>query len=163
MVPNHYDPVEDRLVTSIHSWLIRTPRHTILLDTCSGNHKFRPWNKRMSNLNTPYLERLADAGVHPEDVDIVLCTHLHTDHCGWNTQRKDGRWVPTFPNAKYLFSRKENDRWSIDNERAGLYQDSVLPVIEVKAGRLAGRGSRIRSTTHCWWSLHRATRRAIFC
>jgi len=132
MVPHHYDLVEDRLVTSIHSWLIRTPQHTILLDTCSGNHKFRPWNKRMSNLNTPYLERLAEAGVHPEDVDTVLCTHLHTDHCGWNTQRKDGRWVPTFPNAKYLFSRKENDRWSVDNERAGLYQDSILPVIESK-------------------------------
>jgi glyoxylase-like metal-dependent hydrolase (beta-lactamase superfamily II) len=132
MVPNHYDPVEDRLVTSIHSWLIRTPRHIILLDTCSGNHKIRPWSKRMSNLDTPYLERLADAGVRPENVDIVLCTHLHTDHCGWNTQRKDGRWAPTFPNAKYLFSRKENDRWSIDNERAALYQDSVLPVIESK-------------------------------
>jgi len=132
MVPHHYDPGEDRLVTSIHSWLIRTPRHTILLDTCSGNHKLRPWNMRFNQLDTPYMERLAEAGVRPEDIDIVLCTHLHTDHCGWNTQLKDGRWVPTFPNARYLFSRKENERWSTDNVRAGLYQDSVLPVIESK-------------------------------
>ena len=136
MVPTHYDPGEDRLVTSIHSWLIRTPRHTILLDTCSGNHKIRPWNMRFNQLETPYLERLAEAGVRPEEIDIVLCTHLNTDHCGWNTQLKDGRWVPTFPNAKYLFSRKENDRWdpavSGDNARAGLYQDSVLPIIQSK-------------------------------
>jgi glyoxylase-like metal-dependent hydrolase (beta-lactamase superfamily II) len=134
MIPLHYEPREDRLVTSIHSWLIRTPRHTILLDTCSGNHKNRPWNRRFHQLDTPYLERLREAGVAPEDIDIVLCTHLHSDHCGWNTQLRDGRWVPTFPNAKYLFSRKEHDRWdprvSSDKSRAELYNDSVLPVIE---------------------------------
>ncbi len=134
MVPHHYDPNEDRLVMSIHSWLIRTPRHTILFDTCSGNHKNRPWNARFHQLDTPYLERLREAGVAPEDIDIVLCTHLHADHCGWNTRLVDGRWIPTFPNAKYLFSRKENDRWdprvTHDKSRAELYGDSVLPVIE---------------------------------
>ena len=134
MIPIHYEPQSDRLVTSIHSWLIRTPRHTILLDTCSGNHKNRPWNLRFHQLDTPYLERLREAGVSPEDIDIVLCTHLHSDHCGWNTRLDNGRWVPTFPNAKYLFSRKENDRWdprvSSDKSRAELYNDSVLPVIE---------------------------------
>jgi len=134
MAPLHYHPAEDRLVTSIHSWLIRTPRHTILLDTCSGNHKNRPWNLRFHQLDTPYLDRLRDAGVAPEDIDIVLCTHLHSDHCGWNTQLRDGRWVPTFPKATYLFSRKEHDRWdprvSSDKSRAELYNDSVLPVIE---------------------------------
>jgi glyoxylase-like metal-dependent hydrolase (beta-lactamase superfamily II) len=130
MVPIHYQPHEDRLMLSIHSWLIRTPRHTILLDTCSGNHKNRPWNRRFHQLNTPYLARLREAGVAPEDIDIVLCTHLHSDHCGWNTELKDGRWVPTFPKAKYLFSRQEHDRWSSDKGRVELYNDSVLPVIE---------------------------------
>jgi glyoxylase-like metal-dependent hydrolase (beta-lactamase superfamily II) len=130
MVPIHYQPQEDRLVLSIHSWLIRTPRHTILLDTCSGNHKNRPWNHRFHQLNTPYLERLSEAGVTPADIDIVLCTHLHSDHCGWNTELRDGRWVPTFPKAKYLFSRQEDDRWKSDKGRTELYNDSVLPVIE---------------------------------
>jgi glyoxylase-like metal-dependent hydrolase (beta-lactamase superfamily II) len=135
LAPTHYDPKAHRLVSSIHSWLIRTPHHTILLDTCSGNHKNRPWNARFHMLNTPYVEMLAKAGARPEDIDIVLCTHLHTDHCGWNTQLKNGKWVPTFPNAKYLFSRAEHERWkpTPGNEaRAELYNDSVLPVIETK-------------------------------
>jgi glyoxylase-like metal-dependent hydrolase (beta-lactamase superfamily II) len=134
--PIHYDAGADRLVSSIHSWLIRTPRHVILLDTCSGNHKNRPWNARFHQLDIPYVERLAEAGVRPEDIDIVLCTHLHSDHCGWNTQLRDGRWVPTFPNAKYLFSRAEHERWKprdgANEARAELYNDSVLPVIESK-------------------------------
>ena len=132
MVPVHYRPGENRLVSSIHSWLIRTGTHTILLDSCSGNGKNRPWNARFHQLNTPYLERLAAAGARPEDVDIVLCTHLHSDHCGWNTRKENGRWVPTFPNAKYLFSRREKERWdpAHGSERAELYNDSVLPVIE---------------------------------
>ena len=136
MIPLHYDPTTNRLVSSIHSWLIRTPRHTILLDTCSGNHKNRPWNERFHQLNTPYIERLAEVGVSPEDIDIVLCTHLHSDHCGWNTQLRNGKWVPTFPNAKYLFSRLEHERWKpqpgSNSGRVELYNDSVLPVIESK-------------------------------
>jgi glyoxylase-like metal-dependent hydrolase (beta-lactamase superfamily II) len=135
LAPTHYDVKANRLVSSIHSWLIRTPHHTILLDTCSGNHKNRPWNSRFHQLDTPYIARLAEAGVSPEQIDIVLCTHLHTDHCGWNTQLKNGKWVPTFPNAKYLFSRLEHERWkpTPGNEaRAELYNDSVLPVIASK-------------------------------
>ena len=137
MVPAHYSPEHDRLITSIHSWLIRTERHTILLDCCSGNDKERAWNPRFHKLSTPFLERLRAAGVAPEQIDIVLCTHLHADHIGWNTQLRDNRWVPTFPNARYLFSKKENEYWSprsprvIDDPgRRGAYEDSVLPVIE---------------------------------
>src|SRR5262249_31341364 len=96
LVPNHYLPSVDRLVTSIHSWLLRTTRHTILLDTCGGNHKERPFSPRFHMLDTPYLSRLAEAGIRPEEIDIVMCTHLHADHVGWNTMRRDGRWVPTF-------------------------------------------------------------------
>ncbi|PXW25761.1 MBL fold metallo-hydrolase [Paraburkholderia caballeronis] len=138
MVPTHYDPVNDKLITSNHSWLIRTGTHTILLDSCAGNHKERPWLPRFHQLDVPFLERLRAAGSSPDDIDIVLCTHLHTDHVGWNTQLVDGRWVPTFPNAKYLFSRIENEHWdsSIGERRTqnpgrvAVYDDSVLPVIQ---------------------------------
>ena len=124
------------LITSNHSWLIRTGRHTILLDSCAGNHKERPWLPRFHQLNVPFLERLRAAGVAPEDVDIVLCTHLHADHVGWNTRLENGRWVPTFPKAKYLFSRVEKehfdpevgDRRKSNPGRSQMYDDSVLPI-----------------------------------
>ena len=138
LVPHHYIPASDVLITSVHSWLIRTPQHTILVDACSGNHKDRHWWPRFHQLNTPFIERLAKAGARPEDIDMVLCTHLHADHIGWNTRLQDGRWVPTFPNARYLFSRKENAHWdpqqnptlADDPPRRIAYRDSVLPVIE---------------------------------
>ena len=144
LVPNHYVPAENALITSVHSWLIRTPRHTILLDCCAGNHKDRPWWPRFHQLDTPFLERLRTAGARPEDIDIVLCTHLHADHIGWNTMLRDGRWVPTFPNAKYLFSRIENDFWdprtnvalAEDPARRIAYRDSVLPVVEAGQAHL---------------------------
>ena len=138
LVPHHYVPATRALITSVHSWLIRTPRHTVLLDCCSGNHKDRHWWPRFHQLDTPFLQRLADAGVQPEDIHIVMCTHLHADHIGWNTRLQDGRWVPTFPNARYVFSRTENDFWdprqnpqgADDPARRIAYADSVLPVIE---------------------------------
>lgn len=136
LIPTFYSPQQDRLISSIHSWVIRTERHTIVVDCCAGNHKERPWNPRFHQLETPYLERLTEAGVAPADVDFVLCTHLHSDHIGWNTQLVDGSWVPTFPRARYLFSRVENDYWRPDSPRASrdpardiAYQDSVLPVV----------------------------------
>jgi glyoxylase-like metal-dependent hydrolase (beta-lactamase superfamily II) len=141
LVPHHYSPQHDRLITSIHSWLIRTGRHTVLLDTCAGNHKNRPGFPRFHQLDLPFLQRLRAAGVEPEEIDIVLCTHLHADHVGWNTMLVDGRWVPTFPNARYMFSRLEdaggdprrNPAAGANLLRRDAYRDSVLPVIE--AGR----------------------------
>jgi glyoxylase-like metal-dependent hydrolase (beta-lactamase superfamily II) len=138
LVPDHYSPEVDRLITSIHSWLIRTNHHTILLDSCAGNHKNRPGFSRFHQLDTPYLDRLLSAGVRPEQIDIVLCTHLHADHVGWNTKLIGDRWVPTFPNAKYLFSKTENELGDprrnpaaeADLQRSGAFRDSVLPVIE---------------------------------
>src|SRR5215471_10443077 len=140
LVPHHFSVADDRLVTSIHSWLIRTRRHTILLDSCAGNHKNRPGFARFHQLDTPFLQRLRAAGVHPEEIDIVLCTHLHADHVGWNTQLVDGRWVPTFPNARYLFAKREYVHWEAERTKQGegkvndgSFDDSVLPVVE--AGR----------------------------
>jgi glyoxylase-like metal-dependent hydrolase (beta-lactamase superfamily II) len=138
LVPDHYSRERDRLITSIHSWLIRTPHHTILLDTCAGNHKNRPGQPRFHQLNTSYLERLHAAGVQPEEIDVVLCTHLHSDHVGWNTRLVDGRWVPTFENAKYFFSKIESELGDPRTNpvadgsprRSSAFRDSVLPVIE---------------------------------
>ena len=133
MIPACFDVTEGRFIASIHTWVLRTRHHTILIDCCAGNHKNRPGLPRFHQLNLPFLERLAEAGVSPDAVDYVMCTHLHVDHCGWNTRLVDGRWVPTFPNAKYVFSKAEYDHWrgpaGREGFNAGVYEDSVLPVV----------------------------------
>lgn len=140
LTPHFYNAITDRLQIHIQSWLIRTKHHTILIDTCGGNHKPRPWFPFFDQANTPYLERLKAAGCAPEDIDFVFCTHLHLDHCGWNTRLENGRWVPTFPNAQYLFSRTEYESWNVPGaERPPhyeIFEDSVLPVIQAGLGRI---------------------------
>nr|WP_246563397.1 MBL fold metallo-hydrolase [Bradyrhizobium liaoningense] len=102
-----FDPATGTFIQSIHSWLVKTPQHTILIDTATGNDKNRPDIPPLHQLNEPFLARLAAAGVTPDEVDYVLLTHVHADHVGWNTRLVDGRWIPTFPNATYVFSRIE--------------------------------------------------------
>jgi hypothetical protein len=92
--PTLMDPASGLLVFAFHSTVVRTPRATILVDTCSGNDKERPHKLRYHRKNWPYLANLALAGFAPEDIDYVLCTHLHADHVGWNTRLLNGRWVP---------------------------------------------------------------------
>jgi glyoxylase-like metal-dependent hydrolase (beta-lactamase superfamily II) len=134
MIPQCFDEAQGRLISSIHTWVLKTAHRTILIDSCAGNHKNRPALPRFHQLNLPFLERLAEAGVSPETVDYVCCTHLHADHCGWNTRLVDGRWVPTFPSARHVFSKAEQERWhgpaGCEGFNAGVYQDSVLPVVE---------------------------------
>ena len=137
LAPNHYSPEKKRFVMGTHTWVVRTRHHTILVDTCIGNHKQRPNSPGFHDLDQPYLERLAEAGVRPEDVDFVLCTHLHVDHIGWNTQLRDGRWVPTFPKAKVICSRAElasAEQKATDNaagdDQLAQWNDSLLPVLE---------------------------------
>ena len=119
---------------SYHTFVVKTGRHTILVDTCCGNHKLRATRPDFNNLNTNFLATLADAGVKPEEVDYVMCTHLHWDHIGWNTQLIDGRWVPTFPNAKHIISRTEYDYWDAAYKNGSpsihcvSFEDSILPV-----------------------------------
>ena len=130
--PEAMDPASGALLFPVQSYLLRTAHHTILVDACVGNHKDRPnrplWHQKTDDT---YLQALAALEVAPEDVDYVLCTHLHADHVGWNTRLGGGRWVPTFPNARYVFTQKELDAWQGGHEkfsRAPL-EDSVLPVI----------------------------------
>ena len=130
--PRAMDPVSGNLIFPMQSFLVRTRHHTILVDTCIGDHKKRQrpsWNMTTSGV---FLAKLADAGVHPDAVDYVLCTHLHVDHVGWNTQLRDGRWVPTFPNATYIISRKEWEYWETVHRATPLEHlaDSVLPIVE---------------------------------
>ncbi len=142
----HISPITGSLILSVYSWLVRTEHHTILIDTCVGNHKQRaPAMPDWHDLDTPYLENLAGHGVAPEDIDFVMCTHLHVDHVGWNTQLIDGRWVPTFPNAKYLFSKADHDYWSGSESRfaQAVYQDSVLPVVETGQALMVDDGHQI--------------------
>lgn len=136
--PNFFDLASGKLMSSMHSWMLRVGRHVILIDTACGNDKVRshPAFARFHLLNKPYLERLADYGVRPDDVTLVINTHLHVDHVGWNTRRHDGQWVPTFPRARYLMGRAELAHWR--NPEGGLkvhpmgaevLVDSVNPVI----------------------------------
>ena len=108
MDPACWDETGRNLIMSTHSWLVRTPKYTLLIDTGIGNQKTRRL-PIFDHLNEPFLERLAGAGVRPEDVDYVLLTHLHMDHVGWNTQLIDGRWIPTFPNARYVFPKPKTN------------------------------------------------------
>jgi glyoxylase-like metal-dependent hydrolase (beta-lactamase superfamily II) len=137
--PSAPESLHERIPTSVHSWLVRTPDATILVDTGIGNGKTRPQNY-FDHLDTPYLERLAAAGVTPEQVDHVLITHIHTDHVGWNTRAIGERWVPTFPSATYIFPRRGHDYFSSAEGRArpnyGMYEDSVLPVIASGQARM---------------------------
>ena len=137
LAPRYYVPDRGALVFSMHAWIVKTGRHTVLIDTCVGNDKERMPRAHWHHLQTPFLERLRAAGATPESIDYVMCTHLHADHIGWNTILRDGRWVPTFPNARYLFARIEYDHWQKNPDpspiRRAAFLDSALPVVE--AGR----------------------------
>lgn len=131
---------DGRLVIGVHSWLVRAGGLTILVDTCCGNGRERGTASPFHNLDTAYLANLARAGVTPEEVDLVFCTHLHVDHVGWNVIEKDGRFVPTFPNARYLFNPTDFEhRMAAEREGTGspatraAFTECVLPIVE--AGR----------------------------
>ncbi len=136
--PAFYHAASGRLMSSMQSWLLRTADHVVVIDTGCGNDKVRENEefRRFHKLNLPYLDRLAACGVRPEDVTMVINTHLHVDHVGWNTRLVDGRWVPTFPNARYVIGRHELAHWRDPQAGPTLHPwgvpviaDSVDPVI----------------------------------
>ena len=130
-------PGTGKVVLCVQSYIVRTPHHTILVDSCVGNHKPRParpfWNMLTSDR---YEKNLAAAGFGVGDIDYVMCTHLHTDHVGWNTRLDNGRWVPTFPKAQYLFADRELAFWTEKEKeepaRIPGSPNSVLPIVHAK-------------------------------
>ena len=95
MDPEVYDAASNRMVITYQTFVVRTPHHTILVDTCTGEDKGYP--APMDFPKQPWLDGFNAEGLRFEEIDYVFCTHLHIDHCGWNTVLRDGRWVPTFP------------------------------------------------------------------
>ena len=134
LAPSAMD-AQDNLVLCFQSYVVKTGRHNILVDSCVGNDKDRAarplWHQKKDNA---FMLGLAAAGLTVNDIDFVLCTHLHVDHVGWNTRLENGRWVPTFPKARYLFSKTELDYWLAENDKASLppIVDSVIPIVEAK-------------------------------
>lgn len=151
----NFDVDTGGLRQSVHAWLVKTPAHTLLIDTGAGNGKHRPQIPVLHSLNEPFLERLETAGVTAKDIDRVLLTHLHADHVGWNTVWRDDRWQPTFTNATHVFSQEEYD-YNVEltsgeaaaeaiRERAqlgpcaklpsiGMFGDSVQPIVDAGLG-----------------------------
>ena len=122
-----------RLKMSIHALVVETPSRRIVVDTCLGNDKENRRIPTWNRLQTSFLADLAAAGYARETIDTVICTHLHVDHVGWNTMLVEGRWVPTFPNARYLMGRIEFAHWTSQHERedmSAVLGDSVTPVWE---------------------------------
>ena len=127
----HFATAEGRLIASIHAFVVESRGRTIVVDTCVGNDKQRAlaaWNQ----LHGPFLHDFAAAGFAPERVDVVVCTHFHSDHVGWNTRLVDGRWLPTFANARYLASAAEHRHLQSHDDPAErqLLADSVQPVVD---------------------------------
>lgn len=148
----YYRPESNSLYAFLQSWVIRAGDLTILYDTGAGNHKQRPGIPVFGQLDTPFLANLAAEGFQPEDIDIVICSHLHIDHVGWNTRLQGQDWVPTFPNARYLFPRIDREYWDPGSSKAprpstvgaqvnsNVFEDSVQPILDAGLAQLVDDG-----------------------
>ncbi|HZD26697.1 MAG TPA: MBL fold metallo-hydrolase [Alphaproteobacteria bacterium] len=132
----HFATPDGRIRASVHALLVETPELRLMVDTCVGNDKPRR-SPAFNMLKTDFLADLEGAGWRRDSVDAVLCTHLHVDHVGWNTMLDaDGRWVPTFPQARYFIGREEWEHWtgpgSDDDARdvTAILADSVRPIFD---------------------------------
>ncbi|MBN9007619.1 MAG: MBL fold metallo-hydrolase [Rhizobiales bacterium] len=142
----HFATEEGRLRMSIHTLIVETPSQRIMVDTGLGNdkegRKVPTWNNRKE----PFLERMTEAGFAPDSIDTVLCTHLHVDHVGWNTKLAGGKWVPTFPKARYVFGKTEYEHWrdhSNSPEHAAVFNDSVKPIADAGLADLVASDHRL--------------------
>jgi glyoxylase-like metal-dependent hydrolase (beta-lactamase superfamily II) len=137
---------KDVLVLCFQSYIVQTPHHTILIDSCIGNDKPRPnrpkWNMKADDT---YMRALSVAGLSVGDIDYVMCTHLHVDHVGWNTRLENGRWVPTFPKARYVFGKTEFDYWTGQHAKTPVppIEDSVMPIVEARRHEVVGNDYQI--------------------
>jgi glyoxylase-like metal-dependent hydrolase (beta-lactamase superfamily II) len=141
----HFLDAEGRLLQSVHAFVVKTPDLTVLVDTCIGNDKDRGGRRPFHMLRTGFLDDLRGADVAPESVDVVICTHLHVDHVGWNTRLDGGRWVPTFPRARYLFAQREWEHWTAEGDEGTkrIMADSVAPVLDAGLARLVEMDHRV--------------------
>jgi glyoxylase-like metal-dependent hydrolase (beta-lactamase superfamily II) len=133
LLPSHVTP-EGRMFINFQAFVVKAGERRIMIDTCIGADRERQFPV-FTRMRTSFMEDLASLGIKPTDIDTVLCTHLHFDHVGWNTHLVNGRWVPTFPQARYLFSRKEYDHWQMLRDTGGYHginhlDDAVDPVVQ---------------------------------
>ncbi|MFJ6940176.1 MBL fold metallo-hydrolase [Streptomyces sp. NPDC101132] len=136
LAPDHWDPEGGRAVMALQTWVLRSEGRTVLVDTGVGNDRERPGSPAFHRWQGDFPGALARAGVRPEDVDVVVNTHIHADHVGWNTRWEDGEWVPAFPNAQYLLPAADDFHFGPDNAYGGgvrvddrlIHEDSIAPV-----------------------------------
>ena len=132
LFPNFATPAGDMII-SFQCFVVKTPDHKIMVDTCVGNERWREHDVFV-NMHTSFIEDITRAGCPPETIDTVLCTHLHFDHVGWNTRKSGDNWVPTFPNARYLFGKQEWEHWKDMPRDGGVLSqhlvDSIQPVLD---------------------------------
>lgn len=155
MSPDYFMPITNRLVFTFQLWLLKTSDGFVIIDTGVGNSKTR-LAPSQHMLNNPVIDWLKAIGAAPESIRHVVCTHLHGDHVGWNTQLVDGRWEPTFPNATYHLPRID---WEVYSERrsAGTLQrvfeeplkDSVMPIVEAGLARFIDDGDEAAGLVAC--------------
>jgi glyoxylase-like metal-dependent hydrolase (beta-lactamase superfamily II) len=140
----HFVTEDGQLNMSIHALLVDAPGLTLVVDTCIGNDKPRALSGGLG-LQTDFLKRLEAAGCRRESVNAVVCTHLHVDHVGWNTMLQNGRWVPTFPNARYLIGRQEWAHWKSDKnaEQQAVLSDSVQPIFDARQAELVDMNHKL--------------------
>jgi glyoxylase-like metal-dependent hydrolase (beta-lactamase superfamily II) len=139
----HFLDDDGMLPLSIHALVVESMGTTIVIDTCVGSRPV-PGFDNMSGLDTGFLANFAAAGFDADTVDVVACTHLHFDHVGWNTRLVDGKWVATFPNARYLFSRVEYEHWDRGSEGAAVtFDDAVRPVVDAGLAQLVEMDHRV--------------------
>ena len=137
-----------RIVLSMHALVIESGERTIMVDTCIGNDKERSY-PRWNRMQGDFLDRFAEAGFELDQIDTVLCTHMHVDHVGWNTRLVDGAWQPTFPRARYLFADAEWQHWRIEPQEYGpVIEDSVQPIFDAGLADLVGTNHRV--TDEVW-------------
>ena len=131
LFPDFVREEDGALKSSVHALLVEAPGVRLVVDTCLGNDRPRLLIGNQP-LSTPFLKRLGEAGWARESVDLVVCTHLHVDHVGWNTMLVDGKWTPTFPNARYLMGRREFEHWNSEGigEQQEILSDSVRPILD---------------------------------
>jgi len=176
MEPEVFDAATGMLMMTYQTFVVRTPHHTILIDTCTGEHKDLPAPFDFAGKER-WREEFLRLGLSWEDVDYVFCTHLHVDHTGWNTTLKDGRWVPTFPNAKYIFHKAEYAVWEEEYKQGRdpygcIFRYNCLPIVEAGQALLVDDDYQLddlvtltptpgHSPHHCCVNLHSGGHKAV--